>query len=88
MDQIVNVNILKQHVKPSLQKLDTDDDDFYFQQDNDSKHTARIVKNWLLYNTRHMLKTPPQSPNLKSIEHLWTELKQKLRKKADYKYRR
>ena len=84
MDQILYLNILKQHVKHSLQKLDTDDG-LYFQQDNDSKHIAWVVKNWLLYNTLHMLKTPPQSPNLKSIERLWIKLKQRLRKRADYK---
>lgn len=35
-------------------------DDYYFQHDNDSKHTTRIVKEWFLNNVPHVLATPPQ----------------------------
>ncbi|KAJ8892837.1 hypothetical protein PR048_005418 [Dryococelus australis] len=47
---------------------------FYFQQNNDSKHTVEIVRLWIVYNIPYMLNNPPQSPGLKHIEHLWEEL--------------
>ncbi|GFV51113.1 tc1-like transposase protein [Trichonephila clavipes] len=56
------------------------DGSFPFQQDNDPKHTARIVREGLLYNVRKQVKTPPQSPNLNSIEHLWDYLDRQIRK--------
>lgn len=55
-------------------------DDYYYQQDNDPKHKSYLVRQWLLYHTPHTLETPPQSPDIKPIEHLWEELDQRLRK--------
>ncbi|GFW65152.1 transposable element Tcb2 transposase [Trichonephila clavipes] len=53
---------------------------FTFQQDNDPKHTARVVREWLLYNVRKQVKRPPQSPDLNPAEHLWTYLDLQIRK--------
>lgn len=43
--------------------------EFYFQQENDPKHTVAVVLLRLIYNasTYH---TPPQFPELNPIEHL------------------
>lgn len=80
MDKMGYMNILKRNLKPSVQKLDLPQD-YYFQQDNDPKHTAYIVREWLLYNVPNQLRTPPQSPDLNPIEHLWWEVKHRLQTK-------
>ncbi|GFS47962.1 transposable element Tcb1 transposase [Trichonephila clavipes] len=43
---------------------------FRYQHRFDSKHTAEIVKFWLLYNVPNQLHTPSQSPDLNTVEHL------------------
>lgn len=79
MDRHVYLDILKTNLHESATNLGILEN-FYFQQDNDPKHTAGIVKEWILYNVPHRLETPPQSPNLNPIEHLWAHLKQCLSK--------
>ncbi|GFS63836.1 transposable element Tc1 transposase [Trichonephila clavipes] len=49
-------------------------------QDNDPKHTAFVVKEWLLYHCRNQLNTPPQFSDLNVIENLWPHLERAAQK--------
>ena len=80
MDHKMYIDILKTNLHPSAAKMDLEGN-FIFQQDNDPKHTALNTKLWLLHNVPKQLNTPPQSPDINPIEHLWQLLDTKIRKR-------
>eukprot|EP01133_Synstelium_polycarpum_P023726 gene23726-28447_t len=70
--------------------------DWYFQQDGDPKHRSQLMMGvvrrlpygkklrlpgWFSLNKITLLKTPPYSPDVNPIEHLWAFVKCQLREK-------
>ena len=54
--------------------------DWVMQHDNDPKHRAHIVTNWLNRENVERLKWPPFSPDLNPIEHIWDEVERRMKK--------
>ena len=72
-------DILQKNMLQSAKKLNMAKD-WWFQHDNDPKHTARIVTNWLGQKRIQQLKWPCFSPDMNPIEHLQDEVGRRMKK--------
>lgn len=51
---------------------------YVFQQDNDPKHTSRLVKSFLSESNVSVMEWPAQSPDLNPIENLWGHVQREI----------
>ena len=63
---------------PTVQEKGYENCRWFFQQDNDSKHTAHATRDWLREHHIKTLSWPPNSPDLTCIENAWAELERRV----------
>lgn len=78
MDKHLYKRILEEDFIETIDYYNLKKDDILFMHDNDRKHTANIVTDWLRDQKIETVNWPAQSPDLNPIENIWALLKNRL----------
>lgn len=78
MDQHLYKEILENELADTIDFYELDPEKLTFQHDNDPKHTAKSVKEYLSQEDFKVMLWPAQSPDMNPIENCWSYLKNQI----------
>ena len=78
MDQTLYKEILAGELEQTFEWYHLDKSRIIFQQDNDPKHSAKSIAEYIHEQEYSVLEWPPQSPDMNPIEHMWALVKRRL----------